>query len=116
MPKKIIVVDDDVRVLPVITDMLEDLGCDVQAVRSPTQAFVKLAIDPSVGILIADINMPGLTGYELAEKVTQIRPDVKVLLVSGREDEDTRYPLLRKPFVRADLAQVMERTMGCWSD
>jgi DNA-binding NarL/FixJ family response regulator len=92
------------------------LACDAQAVRSPTQAFVKLAIDSSIEILIADINMPGLTGYDLAEKVRQIRPDVKVLLVSGREDEDKRFPLLRKPFVRADLAQVMERITGvCWS-
>jgi two-component system, cell cycle response regulator CpdR len=112
MPKKVIVVDDDVGVLPVITDMLQDLGCDAQAVRSPTQAFVKLATDPGIEMLIADINMPGLTGYDLAEKVKQIRPDVKVVLVSGRVEEDKEYPVLRKPFMRADLAQVMERTTG----
>jgi DNA-binding NtrC family response regulator len=108
MPKKVIVVDDDVGVLPVITDMLEELGCDAEGFRSPTQAFVKVATDPGVEMLIADINMAGLTGYDLAEKVRQIRPDVKVLLLSGKSQGDTRYPVLRKPFMRADLAQVME--------
>ncbi len=110
MPKKIIVVDDDAGVLPVITDMLEDLGCDAKGFRSPTQAFVKVTTDPGIEILIADINMPGLTGYDLAEKIRQIRPDVKILLLSGRAERGTDYPVLHKPFKRADLAHLMERT------
>jgi two-component system, cell cycle response regulator CpdR len=107
MPKKVIVVDDDVGVLPVITDMLEELGCDAEGFRSPTQAFVKVATDPGVEMLIADINM-ATNRLRSCRKVRQIRPDVEVLLLSGKSQGDTRYPVLRKPFMRADLAQVME--------
>ena len=59
-------------------------------------------------MLIFDINMP-VSGYELAEKVKEIRPAVKVWLLSGcAEREETKgYPLIRKPFTQADLARVM---------
>ena len=108
MPKKVVVVDDDKEVLAVIREMLEDLGCDVRCVCSPTEALVKVATDAGVGVLISDINMP-VSGYELAEKVKEIRPAVKVWLLSGcAEREETKgYPLIRKPFTQADLARAM---------
>jgi CheY-like chemotaxis protein len=108
MPKKVVVVDDDKEVLAVIREMLEDLGCDVCCVRSPTEALVKVTTDASVGVLISDINMP-VSGYELAEKVKEIRPAVKVWLLSGyaEREETNGYPLIRKPFTQADLVRAM---------
>ncbi|CUT12693.1 hypothetical protein BF49_3773 [Bradyrhizobium sp.] len=38
----------------------------------------------NISILITDINMPGMDGYELAERATRIRPTLKVLQLSGR--------------------------------
>jgi CheY-like chemotaxis protein len=65
-----LVVDDDLAVLEVIADMLEDLGCEVICAPSGTDALQALVIDQRIEILITDINMPGLSGYELAEEAS----------------------------------------------
>ena len=66
---------------------LKPLGRDIRCVCSPTEALVKVATDASVGVLISDINMP-VSGYELAEKVKEIRPGVKVWLLSGYAERE----------------------------
>jgi two-component system cell cycle response regulator CpdR len=62
--------------------------------------------------LITDINMPGMDGYELAERAARIRPTLKVLQLSGRERRRDGFPMLRKPFSEEDLARVMQQTTG----
>ena len=46
--------------------MLEELGCETLTARSGTDALGKLAKDQSIEILIADIEMPGLSGIDMA--------------------------------------------------
>ena len=48
--------------------MLEDLGCEVITAASGNDALEKLSGDRRIEILITDINMPGMDGYQLAEK------------------------------------------------
>jgi CheY-like chemotaxis protein len=63
-------------------------------------------------VLITDINMPGMGGYELAERAKLVRNDLQVILLSGRESDGRGLPLIRKPFLEADLKRVMIRTTG----
>jgi two-component system, cell cycle response regulator CpdR len=65
MGRVVLVVDDDPAVLEVIANMLEDLGCEVISSTNGTDALALLAKDRRVEILITDINMPGIAGYEL---------------------------------------------------
>jgi two-component SAPR family response regulator len=71
-----------------------------------------LARDQTVEILIADINMPGLSGVELAEQARGFRPQLRVLLLSGRESDGCGFPLLQKPFSQPDLRRTMAKTIG----
>ena len=73
-------------------------------------ALATLAKDWRIELLITDINMPGFTGYELAEKAKRVRRRLKVILLSGRESDSHGFPLIRKPFSKDDLARVMEQT------
>ena len=63
-------------------------------------------------ILTTDINMPGMDGDDLAHRATRIRPELKVLQLSGREPRRGGYPMIRKPFTEEDLANTMQRTTG----
>jgi CheY-like chemotaxis protein len=63
-------------------------------------------------MLFADVNMPGLSGRELAERARDFRPQLRVLLVSGLESDGRGFPLLRKPFTQSDLRRVMADTTG----
>ena len=56
--------------------------------------------------------MPGMDGHELAERAVRIRPELKVLQLSGRERRRDAFPMIRKPFSEDDLARVMKETTG----
>jgi two-component system cell cycle response regulator CpdR len=112
MPHSVLVVDDDPSVLEVVADMLEDLGCNVISASSGADALDQLKRNDQISILITDINMPGMDGHELAERAKRIRPELKVLQLSGRERRRDGYPMIRKPFTEEDLAHVMQRTTG----
>jgi CheY-like chemotaxis protein len=92
--------------------MLEELGCETLRARSGTEALRQLAKDRSIEILVADINMPGLSGTELAERARSFRPELKILLLSGRETDAAGFPLLRKPFIDSDLRRAMAEIAG----
>jgi CheY-like chemotaxis protein len=94
--------------------MLEELGCDVLQARSGSDALGKIAEDRRIEMLIADINMPGLSGVQLAERASGFRHGLRVILLSGRESENHGFPLIRKPFLQGDLQRVMAQTMGPW--
>jgi len=112
MPRTVLVVDDDPNVLEVITAMLDDLGCEVISAESGADALDQLGRNEQISILITDINMPGMDGHELAERAKRIRPELKVLQLSGRERRRDSYPMIRKPFTEEDLANIMQRTTG----
>jgi two-component system, cell cycle response regulator CpdR len=108
----VLVVDDDASVLEIIAGMLEDLGCETISAESGVEALDQLRRNERISILITDINMPGMDGHELAERATRLRPDLKVLQLSGRERRRDGFPMIRKPFSQADLAHTMQQTTG----
>jgi CheY-like chemotaxis protein len=56
--------------------------------------------------------MPDMDGYELAAQAARLRPDLRILLLSGREGDGHGLPILRKPFLEEDLARTMSQTTG----
>jgi FixJ family two-component response regulator len=96
------VVDDDPRVLESLEDLLESAG---YAARRFSSAGSLLAAGLSdVDLLITDIGMPGMDGFELRDQVKKVRPDLPVFLITGRHeiaDQDRAQSIggfFRKPF------------------
>ena len=112
MARVVLVVDDEPLVLDLTASVLEELGCGVVAAHNAAEALEQLAANNRIEILLTDINMPGMGGYELAEKAKRVRKGLQVILLSGGETNSRGYPLVRKPFVQQDLVRVMERTTG----
>ncbi len=108
--RMVLVVDDDPLVLEITAAMLEDLGCDVLTAASAQEALRCIAKNISVEVLITDVNMPGIGGYELAREAQSA--GIQVILLSGREVDGHGFPLIRKPFREADLERTMRRTTG----
>jgi DNA-binding LytR/AlgR family response regulator len=105
MPRRALVADDDPLTPELIASMLEELGCETLTSRSGTDALGRLANDRNVDLLVADINMPGLSGIALAQTGAEF-------LLSGGESDGRGFPLLRKPFSQSDLRRVMAETTG----
>ena len=112
MSRVVLVVDDEPSVLEVVVEMLEELGCEVVSAQSGREALDQLSGNDRIEILITDINMPEMDGHELAHRAKLMRPELRVLQLSGRERRRDGYPMIRKPFSLEDLANRMQQTTG----
>jgi two-component system, cell cycle response regulator CpdR len=108
----VLVVDDEPLVLHVTVGMLEDLGCEVISATNGLEALEKLSAEPRVEVLITDVNMPGMDGYELVDAAMNLRDGLKVIMLSGRLGDGRGFPLIRKPFLQKDLIKTMAAHTG----
>ena len=116
----VLVVEDDVNVREVVVAMLEDLGYRVLVAGNGREGLERLGREAEVDLLFSDIVMPGgLDGVELARRARETRPGLAVLLTSGfprsAAVEEVGFPVLRKPYRRAELAQWLRRSLAARS-
>jgi predicted DNA-binding ribbon-helix-helix protein len=111
--RAVLVVDDDPLALRLAADMLAGFGCDVRTANDGTQALEKIERDPRIEVLIADVEMPGLPGNQVAEQAKRIRPGLQIILMSGHEADPKGLPLIRKPFLETDLKRLMSQAGLC---
>jgi len=113
----LIVVDDDDGVRVVLQDVLLDRGYDVITARDGAEGLDRLRREPRLSLLITDIRMPGIDGWELARRARKTRPDIKVLYITGypgeqRPDDAPAGPLLRKPWRTDEFYKCVEQLIG----
>jgi len=103
---RVLVVDDDAAVAETLAEGFETCGCDVRVLLDPREGL-RLDADWRCELLVTDLEMPGMSGFELAFRLRLARPWLPVLLVTGSmqvmplsvdqmDHEITR--MLRKPF------------------
>jgi CheY-like chemotaxis protein len=82
----VLVVEDDAVVRGLVTEVLDDLGyLALEAADGPAAA--KILESPSqIDLLIADIGLPGMNGWQVADAARRIRPGIKILFMSGYAD------------------------------
>ena len=115
----IMLVDDDEAVRDMIRRTLERQRHTVLDAASGEQALqLNRMFNEHIDLLITDIRMPGMTGLELRDALVTLRPNVRVLFISGHAEEFTRgelrdhqTPFLGKPFTMEQLEQAMQRAM-----
>jgi CheY-like chemotaxis protein len=92
--------------------MLAELGCDVATAADAEEALEILA-DRPVEVLITDVGMPGMDGYELAHAALKMNEQLKVIVVTGGDTDGHGFPFVRKPFSQEDLKRTMANTGLC---
>ena len=104
--------EDSVRV--VATAALERRGYRVLAAADGESAIaISRAFPGRIDLLVTDVVMPGMNGRHLSEQLEMMRPDMRVLFVSGYTDDAVRWKgesideraLLQKPFTSRELAR-----------
>jgi len=115
----VLIVDDDAGVRDVCTTMLHVLGYEAREVRGGEQAMAALEGDPSVSLVLLDLQMPHMGGDEVLRALKRTRPDLRVLMMSGRPRGDLSQFLasgadavLKKPFGLSELNQSVDAALN----
>ena len=117
----ILVVEDDPVVRMITVAMLKSMNFNVQEAESGMAALEILDQDYDIKLMLTDIVMPGdMSGIELAAMVTLGYPHIKIIYASGYSPEITGdalsgemdFPLLKKPYKKQDLAQVLSQALS----
>ncbi|MHB8384647.1 MAG: response regulator, partial [Candidatus Binataceae bacterium] len=95
-PLRVLIIDDDHDNLGALGEALEYKGYNVATASNGYEGLRHLRDGTRFDLVICDIGMPGMNGWEVAEKTAEIAPGTQVLLVTGWASEIGRRDPRRK--------------------
>ena len=112
---RILVVDDDSRLLGLLTETLVAIGYEAEDARSAREALAKLA-ESKFHLIISDIKMPEMDGLSLLERIRENYPGLPVVFITGLPQTDilrSANPegILSKPFRISNLEDLIEQAL-----
>ena len=115
---KVLVVDDDACIRESVSLLLGTHGFSVISCENAEAAFAPLHESRILAVL-TDINMPGISGIELLDKIHQSYPQVPVILMTAYAELDIAieavrmgaFDFLTKPYKTSDLIRVIEKAI-----
>jgi two-component system cell cycle sensor histidine kinase/response regulator CckA len=113
--RHVLIVDDEAPVREVQSRMLTQAGYEVAGVDEAEKALQIIREGKTVDLVIADVHMPGMNGDEMARRIRALRPDLKILFVTGFADTLfnsqpvlwEHQAFLDKPFTRQGLIEAV---------
>ena len=109
----ILLVDDDDDVRETSADMLGELGYEVIQASNGPQALEILDARPDLEVMVTDIRMPGMSGFELSDLARGRRESLKIIFVSGYfTPQKMQRRFLQKPFRTHELDQAIQAELS----
>jgi DNA-binding NtrC family response regulator len=116
----ILFVDDEPEITFMGKKMLENLGYKVTISSDSVSALEEFKANPgSFALLVTDQNMPNITGTDLASRMMEIKPGLKVIIITGYSDnlsDEVLYErgiseVILKPMILDDFSKVIRRVL-----
>jgi FixJ family two-component response regulator len=119
IPSAVIVVEDDASVSQALTRILRLAGM-TPIVYSSAESFLDGGADWDASCLIIDIQLPGLNGFALRERLASTRSLPPVIFMTAFDEPEARaqatavgaFAFLSKPFSGRALLDIIERAVG----
>ncbi|MBV8479913.1 MAG: response regulator, partial [Actinobacteria bacterium] len=117
----VLLVEDETAVRSLVSRMLRTIGYDAIVAASAAEAVGLFEIHrDDVSVLLTDVVMPQLGGRDLAERLLERAPNLRVLFMSGytedallrRHDLNARFAFIEKPFNTAQLGRALQHLAG----
>ena len=116
----ILVVDDEASIRDLVAEVLRDQGYTIEQAGDGRSALEFLRGGQPVNLLITDIGLPGMSGHELAAAARNLRPDLKILFMTGyaesaplrAENLLSGTRVLTKPFAMAALPPLVAEMLA----
>jgi len=118
--ESILFVDDEKALVDSTTDMLESLGYTVSGKRDSLDALALFRKQPNqFDLVITDMAMPSMTGFELSKEIMKIRPEIPIVLCTGFSERINEKnakaagikEFVMKPIARQDLAVIVRKAL-----
>lgn len=115
--QSILVVDDEQYAREVLSDILEDMGYEVVIAKDGYEGLeIFSRAFTEISACVLDLNMPGMAGLELLDRIREVDNEMPVLLVSGysrhevrqKEAKSGNVSFLQKPFTRDQFQTAFE--------
>ena len=114
--RKVLIVEDEVLIRMTTVDMLEELGHAFVEAGSGPEALQLLSQDSEIEVLLTDLGLPGMSGQDLIAEAVKRRPNLHVLVVSGRAPDSSipgvasgQVKFLNKPYQMSQLGDALAR-------
>jgi DNA-binding NtrC family response regulator len=118
--ESVLVVDDEPDIVNLIKRSLQKKGMKVSAFTDPVMALEDFkAKCKTCSLILSDIRMPGINGYELVKKAKEIDKQIKVILMSAFEINEREFhnllpdikvdAFLQKPFSIQQLNRIVDK-------
>jgi hypothetical protein len=115
-PKCLLLVEDDPLVRDTVALMLEEEGFDVVEAEDAGAALQLMREGLETPVIVTDVDLgAGPSGAELADALHRLRPEVRVIFITGRaqslasRSQDEREAILSKPFESEALSRLVRR-------
>lgn len=117
-PLRLLVIDDEPIVGKRLQQVFTKMGFDVEIYTNALSAMESIKRKP-FDIVVTDLKMEGMDGMEVLERVKEINPDTKVIIITGYAQLDTAseafrkgvFDFIAKPFRLDELKRVVMRAM-----
>ena len=108
---KILLVDDDVKILRILSLQLQHNGFTVSCAEDGVSCLEELERDSSFKVILLDIMLPGIDGISLCKKIKKLYPKIKIIMVSARDQsvdvinalDSGADDYVKKPFIFEEL-------------
>jgi len=117
--ERILIVDDELALSNLASQILQNEDYSVLIAQS-AQAALNILDETEVDLVLTDVIMPEMDGYQLSAKIKEIFPHISILLVSGYANENNRsviddrldLKLIHKPYKRLELLQAVKNILS----
>jgi CheY-like chemotaxis protein len=110
--RTVLVVDDQDAVRDVVRIALEEAGYRVLEARNPSEAIALVQTHTEIDLLLADVVLPEMDAFELAQRITVVVPSIRVLFTSGYTDAREEGDFIQKPFTPAEIVAKVESVLA----
>jgi DNA-binding response OmpR family regulator len=116
--KPILIVDDEKNIRLTLSQALETLGAEIDTAANGEEALAKLK-GREFGLILLDIRMPGMDGMEVLRLVREIRPDIRIIMITAYGTIESAVEALKlgavdflqKPFDPEEIRELVSRVM-----
>jgi len=125
MPQRILVVDDepaaDLLMRQIFRKEIRRSEYELVFAEDGEEALRKLQAIDGIGVVMTDINMPGMDGMTLLSHITELYPKIKVFVVSAYNDREKverarsygAYDFINKPIQVRAVKEIIQKALAC---